>query len=102
MLQVYLKRKIHLKTVDTPTATLLVAVLVETYGNETHVSEPKIIRIIPKNTLCISGSVATNLLFSASQEILYTKPSVFPFAFIFSYKNSNNNLTWLYARPPTK
>ncbi len=102
MLQVYTNRKIHFKTVETATATLVVAVLVETYGNETRVSEPKIIKVINKNQLKLAGNVSSiPRLVAAQNKSSIKRPVVSPFQYLFSNKHSNN-VTWLFARPPTK
>lgn len=105
MLKINTKRHIRCCTVETPTAWLVVAVLLETRGNETiAVSEPKVIKVIQKVTYTLGGSTS---VFSypklTAPEILSTikvGKILSPYVPNFGFGQSNI-ITGLAAQPPT-
>ena len=105
MLNIRTKRHIRCARVETPTAWLVVAVLLETRGGETvAVSEPKVIKVIPKPTqLVLGGSYAKTTLFLAAPTTLasssYSK-ILSPYVPNLGFAQSNI-ITGLAARPPT-
>jgi hypothetical protein len=105
MLNIHTQRKVQFATVDRGTALVVVAFLVETVGNETRViSGPKIVKIILKKNLELSGSVKSQTVLalpaSISNKLVSEKLFVSPyFAQLFG-KNSEFVVS-LAARPPT-
>ena len=105
MLNIKVQQHIRCGRVETPTAWLLVAVLLETRGTETVVvSEPKVIKIIPKPVqLALGGSYAKTSYFLAAPTILasssYSK-ILSPYIPLFGFSHSGN-ITGLAAQPPT-
>jgi hypothetical protein len=107
MLKIQTKQHIKFATVDKGTAVFVVAILVETHGNETiSISEPKIVKIIQKSYLAITGQIkkaAQAFLALPAQENLITKKSrsvVSPYINSFGYSNSII-IPNISAQPPT-
>ena len=104
MSQTLSKQHIRFTTIEKSTAWIVVAVLVENDGVDTvAVSEPKIVRIIPKpKSLVLTGSVGNpKLCLSCPEQVLKIKsPVKSPFSILFGYSNTDL-LVWYCARPPT-
>jgi hypothetical protein len=104
MLNIRTQKHIRFAKLDRGDAWVIVAVLVEEIGNETIISEPKVVKIIQKNTLALSGSVQSHqFLLKAPTQLAQSQSEslVSPyFAYIFGSEKSNF-ITGLAARPPT-
>ncbi|MES2436951.1 MAG: hypothetical protein V4519_02975 [Patescibacteria group bacterium] len=105
MLKLHRKQHIRFATIEQPTQFVVVAVMLETVGTETvAISEPKIVKIIPKAIHLLSGSKTSPqavLALTAPALALISQPIVSPyFAHIFGSEKSNF-ITGLAAQPPT-
>src|SRR4051812_18708827 len=105
MIQLRTQRHIRFAKIEKPTAWVVVAVLVETQGDETIIiSEPKIVRVIPKTTTALAGTVSESgilTLSSPKSESTYTEAIISPFASkIFGFTNSEVK-TGVAPQPPT-
>ncbi len=106
MLKLRTKQHIRFAKLDQGTAWVVVAVLIETVGTETiAISEPKIVKIIPKTQqYALSGNVAKNLTLAAPISAHHAQPSsvISPYiSTIFGYADSNF-IVGLAPLPPTK
>ena len=105
MLKLHTQQHIRFAKVDRGDAWVVVAVLFETTGNETvAISEPKVVKIIPKAIHKLSGSKSSpqaNLSLTAPLEELSNRSIISPyFAHIFGSEKSNF-IIGLAAQPPT-
>jgi hypothetical protein len=105
MLKIHRKQHIRFATIEQPTRFVVVAVMLETVGNETvAISEPKIVKIIPKAIHLLSSTKASPraiLSLSAPVQSSTVGNIVSPyFAHIFGSEKSNF-IVGLAAQPPT-
>ncbi len=97
------KQHIRFATLEQPHAWVVVAFLIETNGNETiAVSDPKVVKIIPKSQFALKAGNLSSFALSAPQEIVSTlslqrSPYVVS---LFGYSNSEV-VIGLAAQPPT-
>jgi hypothetical protein len=110
MLKIYSKRHIRFATVEQPTAWLVIAVLLETTGDKTiALSEPRVVKVIPKESMLalpavfVSSSFKAPLALPAPHAIVkaIAEPTESPFASLFNTSN-NQFIVWFSAQPPTK
>ena len=101
MLNIQTKRHIRFATVDKGTAWVVVAILIETTGNQTvAVSEPKVIKIIPKKpVLSLTGHTAE--LTAPNINVIFEKAVPSPFISILFGNTNTSYIASLGARPPT-
>lgn len=110
MLKIHSKRHIRFATLEQPTAWVIVAVLLETRGNETiALSEPRVVKVIPKDgrlTLpgtFVSSSFNAPLALPASHAIVKNLVSSIISPFVSSFNISDKEFVmWFSAQPPTK
>jgi hypothetical protein len=107
MLQLHRKREIKLATVEKATAWIVVAVAIETEGGEIiYVSEPRIVRVIPKKTLALKGEITRGkkVLTLKGTTKPHSKPlqtSVLsPYAVDLKIRDEQS-MVGIAARPPT-
>ncbi len=104
MLKLHSKQHIKFATIDRGNAWVVVAILLETRGNETFaISEPKIVKIIAKSAqLALSGSVKSTYFLPEykAQTILKKHAVVSPYINHFGH-SSSNIIPLLSAQPPT-
>ncbi len=104
MLKPQSQQQIRFITVEKPTAWYVLAVLVEMNGEETvSVSQPKVVKIIPKVKALKGGTSQNQFLLTAPVDISAAELSslVSPyFAHIFGSEKSNF-IVGLAAQPPT-
>src|SRR4051812_16534674 len=105
MIQLRTQRHIRFAKIEKPTAWVVVAVLVETNGDETViVSEPKIVRVIPKTVVALTGTVSETgilTLTSPKPDTEYTEAIISPFtSTLFGFSNTKV-ITGLAPQPPT-
>ncbi len=99
-LNIYTKRRIQFRTVETETSLLVFAVLVEQHGNQTTYSEPRLIKVIAKKTQALPGSVGTLALSGSIAKNSNPRGAILsPFVSLFSTQ-TENILNWYGARPP--
>ena len=106
MLKLHTQQHIKFAKLDRGDAWVVVAVLFETTGTETvAISEPKIVRIIPKAYQALPGSKSSQqavLSLAAPAEELTRTHIVSPyFAYIFGTEKSNF-ITGIAPQPPTR
>jgi hypothetical protein len=104
MLKLHTQQHIRFAKVEEANAFVVYAILVETCGNETvAISEPKIVKIIPKKVATLSGSIASPFaLVGSAATISHIKsPVASPFATLFDF-NIYKVDTGLGAQPPTE
>ena len=108
MLKLRTKQHIKFVTVDKGTVWIVAAVLIETRGNEPiSISEPRIVKIIPKTqNLALNSSVTTipqvlSLAAAESVVVQPIQPKVSPYFNAFGYTTSNL-VPNVSARPPTQ
>ncbi len=106
MIKLHSKQHIRFVTLDKGTVFEVYAILLETEGRETvAISEPKLIRIIQKNTLALRGSKKTVSILTLATSAISNKQKisgvVSPYiTSIFGYPNSQF-VMGLSAQPPT-
>jgi hypothetical protein len=103
MLNIRSQQHIRFAKIEQAHAWVVVAVLVETVGNETvAISEPKVVKIIPKKLAQLSGFVARSVLLGAHAVVIshIDSPVISPFAKYFDFA-IYNVATGLGAQPPT-
>jgi hypothetical protein len=99
------KRHIRFATVEKPTAWVVVAILVEKRGNETIIlSQPKIVRIIPKNTAdqALPEAVGQKLYLAGPiQAPTRTSFIVSPYTSVLFSQTNLNIKSGIAPQPPT-
>ncbi|MBX4197802.1 hypothetical protein KW782_00505 [Candidatus Parcubacteria bacterium] len=103
MINIQTKQHIRFAKVEQPTAWVIVAILLETTGDETvAISEPRIVKVIPKNNTSLKAGFDTRFILNAPVEILiHTAPFASPYANLLFGSRKSNFITGLAARPPT-
>lgn len=107
MLTLHSKQHIRFVTVEKATGLFVYAILLETTGNETlAVSEPKLVKIIPKKAnlgLAGTNGVSSRWLVAPIEDLIaQTSKIASPyFAFIFG-SEASNFITGIAPQPPTR
>ena len=106
MLKLHQEKVIRFVKVEQANAWVVLAFLVETEGGTIiNVSEPRLVRVIPKKDkqIALPGSVAENILLLAAPVSELVKNEIRRVASIVSpYFEGAELLSWFSARPPTK
>jgi len=107
MLKTLTKRHVRLVKVEKPTVWLIVAILLETTGEETIViGEPRIVKVISKKISLLPGTVRNSneiyFLSTPKGEISNSSQTISsPYVQEFAYSNLDT-LSCFFARPPTE
>ena len=97
-----IQKDIRFKTVETPTAWIVLAVLIERIGGQTVVSEPRIVRVIAKKLKALPGKIKVLCLsaFCPATTKKHVNKIVSPYV-SFLTSTESGILAWCGARPPT-
>ena len=101
MLKINKKQSIRIVTVDQPLAKVVVAFLVENRGEETIISEPRIIRVIPKGRVQKALPSAVASYFLSAPKKTHSKQVVIVSPFFQTFTYTEDFVMSLAARPPT-
>ncbi len=104
MLKIHTKRHIRFATLDKGNVFVVVAVLLETTGTETvAISEPRVVKIIPKAQYTLPGTISYSRALNASTKVIAAiKGSIIsPYISHIFGSEKSNFITGLAAQPPT-
>jgi hypothetical protein len=105
MLKQRTQQHIRFAKIEQPNAWVVVAVLLETTGNETvAISEPKVVKVIPKAQFALPGGKKQSsavLLLSAPYVAYFGHSLTSPYFSLIFGSEKSNFIIGLAAQPPT-